>query len=259
MPSFSGKYWFIEVALARHRHVFEALESRMDHFEALPLSAFQTEWNRLWDQYRPINPHQTDEELKTFVNAQIGGLYSPRSQFAKEFWDAFEIQSVIITMLSHALIEGLINAIVAFMLVKLGKPKLFAVLERASVKEKWLIFPTLFITNYAFDKSGSLYEALNALCEERNNSIHPKITIRDDEQHTVIEGTEKSKITFDINGRRWIKRFLTLPYQLHSHLVDQVEDQSIKFFLTHMLHGTENSPPLALWGTTPADFLGQRE
>jgi hypothetical protein len=190
----------------------------------------------MFSQIRALNADKTDKELRQFVDKQISTGRSPGMQFFNRFMEPFAAEAVSITMLSHALSEAIINACLAIALSHVGKPELFALVEAASVKDKWTTGPQTFLPKYSFPKSGDMYETLTILCKRRNSHVHSKITLRDVDNHLLVEGSFVTGLRFDAEGRRWIKRFLALPYELHQYLINQVGDTSLRFFLEHVLH-----------------------
>ncbi|MFN0316790.1 MAG: hypothetical protein ACKVQA_17350 [Burkholderiales bacterium] len=207
----------------------------MDAFRPLPLEAFQPEWQRLWDQMRPNNPGMTDEQLKHFIDSQIAAGRSDQMQYLDAFLEPFAAEAIAITVLSHALVEATINAVLALGLAEVGKSSLFLLLEQANVKHKWTVGPQSFLPNYAFQKADALFEGLSILCRRRNAYVHSKITLRDHDNQVLLPGSLDTGISIDKDARLLLHRFLSLPYDLHQHLLRQVEDQSLRFFLGTIL------------------------
>jgi hypothetical protein len=233
--TYTAEYWYIELALEAHEKSYRELESRMDNFQPLPLDAFRAEWNDMWAQMRPLNPGQSDEDLKGFIDGEIAAGRSPEMQFMREFLEPFAAEAVAITILSHALAEATINAILAIGLSHVGKPQLFQLLESSDVKQKWTIGPQSFISKYTFEKSGSLFETLSLLCKRRNAYVHSKITLRNQANQILVPGTRDSTLSMSEDGRKWLRRFVTLPYELHRELCTQLEQGSLRFRIEHVL------------------------
>lgn len=235
MPSYTTQYWFIQVALSAHEKSFTELEARMDAFRPLPLEAFQHEWQRLWDQMRPINEGKSDEDLKRFIDSQISTGRSEEMQYLDMFLEPFAAEAIAITVLSHALVEATINAALALGLANVGKTDLFLVLEQANVKHKWTAGPQSFLPSYTMPKSDSLYEGLSTLCRRRNAYVHSKITLRDESNQVLLPGSSEPGLSMDGASRRLMHRFLELPYDLHQYLLNQIVDGSLRFKLEHIL------------------------
>jgi len=228
MPNYTANYWYIEVALDAHAKSFAALEARMDAFRPLPFEAFEDEWQRMWHQMRPINEDMSDEALKCFIDAQIAMGRSEQMQYTNAFMEPFAAEAISITVLSHALVEATINAVLALGLEISQKTQLFVLLERADVKHKWTFGPQAFQPSYRLPKSIALYGDLAALCRRRNAYVHSKITLRDAAQQILLPGSPDAALSIGKESRKLMRRFLALPYDLHQQLLQQIEDRSLR-------------------------------
>lgn len=226
--------FFIELALKERANSFIQLEKQMDEFKPLPLDAFQHEWQQMWDQMRPLNVGMSDEDLKRYIDSQISKGYSDQWQYFNAFIQPFSAEEVAITVLSHALVEATINAVLAEALGYIGKPSLFLILEKANVKDKWTTGPQSFLPNYAFTKSDALFEGLSTLCQRRNGYAHSKTTLLDEDNKSIVSQTNPS-LSIGKVQRKLLHRFLLLPYELHQNLLKQIEDSSLRFRLEHIL------------------------
>lgn len=235
VTSYTSQYWFIEIALSAHARSFGQLEVQMDAFQPLPLEAFHIKYQKMWAQMRPINQDKSDEDLKNFIDSQIAAASSKQMQFWDAFTEPFAAEVIAITVLSHALNEATINAALALGLEYSGKPELFSILEKADVKHKWTIGPQAFLPGYHFPKSNSMFEGLSTLCKRRNAYVHSKITFHNQSNQVIPKGS--NDVGLSINDRKWLRCFLSLPYELHRHLLTQIEDKSLKFRLEHILKG----------------------
>lgn len=235
MPSHTANYWFIEVALDAHAQSFAALEDRMDAFKPLPLEAFQHEWQRMWNQMRPINEGKSDKDLKRYIDSQIAMGRSEQMQYIDAFLEPFAAEAIAITVLSHALVEATINAVLALGLESSQKTQLFLLLEQANVKHKWMSGPQAFLPSYSLPKSIALYEGLSSLCRRRNAYVHSKITLRDAADQVLLPGSTDPGLSIGEESRKLMHRFLALPYDLHQHLLHQIEDRSLRSTLEHVL------------------------
>ena len=84
-------------------------------------------------------------------------------------------------------------------------------------------------------KSDRLYEGLSVLCKRRNALAHSKITLHNDDGSILVEGSDYDGISMDEGGRVWLKRFLVLPYELHGHLCQQIDDKTLRFQLENII------------------------
>jgi hypothetical protein len=207
----------------------------MDAFQALPVEAFSNRAELMWSNMRPINPHKSDAELRRFSDEQIALSSSAEWQRINRFSEPFVSERVSITVLSHAFAEALINAILVIGLASTKKRDLFALLEQASVKDKWTLGPQSFLPAYTFEKSGQLFNDLTALCKLRNSYTHSKLTLRDAADSVATPGAGDVSFSFARSERTRIRRFLELPYSLHRHVCERVVDSHLQFALERLV------------------------
>lgn len=207
----------------------------MSTFQPLPLESFEPKKREMWDQLRRSNPDTNVEDLGFLVDHQIAAGYSDGMQFTNQFMERFTAEQVAITIIAHALCEAIINAILAIGLSSRGQEDLFPLLERSSLKDKWTVAPRTFLSAYSLSKSDAQYEVLSVLCKKRNALVHSKITLRNDDSSILVEGSDSGGISMDTAGRNWLNRFLRLPYDLHSRACAQIDDQTLRFQLEHLL------------------------
>jgi hypothetical protein len=233
--SHSGQHWFLELTLSAHAQSFTQLEQLMDAFQPLSQEEINNERQKMWNYIRSQNPEASDENLKRFVEDQILLGRSEQMQYFAQFLEPFAVQAIAITVLSHALVEATINAILALGLHYAGKSDLFAILEQANVKHKWTLGPKSFLPEYVLPRSDVLFRELSTLCRRRNAYLHSKIELRDKGNKVVLRGSPDSGLSIDKDARNLVHRFLSLPYELHQQLLGQVEDQSLRFTLQNIL------------------------
>ena len=119
---------------------------------------------------------------------------------------------MIVTVLSQALSEAVINTILAIGLANAGSPELFEMLDKAEFKQKWIIGPKVFSPGYSFRAGSSLHETLVRLAKQRNSLAHSKIDLTVGEDK-ILGGNLFERLP-QSDERRWIKRFFSLPYDL---------------------------------------------
>ena len=207
----------------------------MDAFQPLPLAAFEHDRQRMWQQMRPINNNMSDEDLWRYIDSEISDSRSAEMQYLSAFLEPFATEAISITILAHALAEATINAALAIGLEHVGKTALFHVLEKANVKHKWSAGPQAFLPSYTLRSSDPLYGGLSTLCRRRNAHVHSKITLRDESNDIVLAGSTGRGMSIDAESRRLMHRFLRLPYDLHQHLVNQIDDDTLHFKIEHLL------------------------
>ncbi len=109
----------------------------------------------------------------------------PESEFMimkfQEFKLSISEYRLKLVLLAHALLESTINYIFA---QKLSSQE-YAVFEKISFIDKWLVFPKFLFEKYNIDKTGQVYELLNLLNRARNSIAHskPMVIIDDDVIH----------------------------------------------------------------------------
>ncbi|MBL8510242.1 MAG: hypothetical protein JNM52_01235, partial [Betaproteobacteria bacterium] len=159
-----------------------------------------------------LNPDAPLAELQDHADVQACGWSNPALQLHRAFGDRVMSEYVTVAFLSHALSEALINAVLAIGLVARGSSDLFALLERADIKEKWLIGPKSISSAYEFPKAGALYETLHHLTKQRNAFVHYKIEL-EVKDAKVLKGSRLQRLPL-AEHLRWMHRYFSLPYDL---------------------------------------------
>jgi len=221
----SADYMHIDVALKSLWQPFNDLVAEMDKFVPRSLADYDTVRRAQFDQYRRLNPHHSDEFITKFVDEQISFAASIKIQFSDQFSSRFMAQYVMVTILSHALCEAAINAILAMGLAQAGSHDFFSIIEKADVKEKWRVGPKSFFPSYELNPNTAIFETLNHLIKRRNALVHNKISLRVGDKE-LLEGSRFDSLTFQENVR-WMRRFFSLPYDLVSQASMQWKDLAI--------------------------------
>lgn len=223
--SYSAHYAHIDAALKSLWQPFNILSAEMAAFVPRPLSDYEEQRRTEYERMRSMNQHLTDEQLRSFIDKQIELAASEKIQFSERFTDAFMTQYVVVAMLSHALCEVVINAILAIGLARRGSADLFSLLERADLKEKWRVGPKSLSSSYELPKGAALFETLSHLVRRRNSLVHYKIDLRVGDK-TVLDGAKFERLTFQQNAR-WLRRFFSLPYDLAAHAAAQLKSENL--------------------------------
>jgi hypothetical protein len=220
---YSAPFNDIETALFERRDSFGKLLEDMDTFRPLSLTEFEESDVSLRQKIRASYPNSSIEEIQAHVVA----MAEPSFQFTVKFTEKFRSEYVQTVILSHALCEALINAILALGLAQNGSEAVFNVLERASVIDKWIVGPKCFDTSYDFPKGIELYALLKSLCKIRNDLVHSKITLHADGQK-ILDGTKLDALSF--NDRKRATKFLDLPYDLLAFASDNLPKMRLFIF-----------------------------
>lgn len=187
-----------------------------------PLEAFASYRTDEIERLQVLNPTQSAEQLAAFVDRQLSLGASPDWQFHGRFDKRHMTEFVTVTMLSHALCEAVINAVLAIGLAHIESADLFPMLERADIKQKWLHGPKVFAPQYRFPVGSALHESLTELSRLRNTLVHHKIELTV-EGSTILEGSRFERKGYD-EERIWIRRYFSLPYDLAELAAKSIKD-----------------------------------
>lgn len=211
----TAEYEYINIALKARWQPFCALANEMETFVPRPISDFEDERDKQIAHYRQLNPTLSDESLTDFVDKQIAFTASEHVQFHNLFSDRFMAEYVMVTLLSHALCEAVINAILAIGLAHSNSEALFSLIERAEIKEKWCIAPKCLLESYELPRHTALFETLDRLTKQRNAFVHHKIQLHVNGKK-IFEGSKLERQSFP-DAVRWLKRYFSLPYDLANY------------------------------------------
>jgi hypothetical protein len=229
----TADYYFIECALTDRQKSLAALEEEMASFKPRPISDFEPTRVEILERLRKLNPSIPAEQIEQLVSSNIKSMSSADIQFSNAFSDRFMAEQVTITLLSHALCEAVVNAILALGLYHSKSETFFNLIEKADVKEKWTLGPLCFEPLYQFRKGTHLYETLSLLCKRRNVFVHYKITMHADERK-VLDGSKLDRLSFQDAIKR-MHQFLQLPYELLAHASTQIRELSLRCQVENLL------------------------
>jgi len=209
------EYDFIDIALKARWPVVAQLMSDMDAFEPRPAADFGDERDAMLKRLMAGNPGSTEASLAEIVDGQMAHRLDPGWQFHVRFMDKFMGEYVTVCMLSHALCEAAINAILAVGMASARSHELFKLIERADILDKWCIAPKSLEPGYQLPRNSALYETLRQLTKQRNALVHHKIQISIDGQK-FMEGSGFAHQPLQ-ERIRWLLRFFSLPYDLAAY------------------------------------------
>jgi hypothetical protein len=221
-PAFShtADYKFIETALQARWMPFRELERELHSFVPRTVADFADDRRSELIRLKALNPSSSDESLLELIDGQIRGHAVPSVQIYLKFAERVMSEYVTVAFLAHALAEATINAILAVGLAAAGSPDLFALIERADIKEKWLAGPKAFHPPYVLEKGGALYQTLQHLTRQRNAFVHYKIELEMSGERK-IEGSRLDRAPLH-KQTDWMRRFFSLPYDLAAHAREQI-------------------------------------
>jgi hypothetical protein len=218
----SAQYTYIDEALRAQWDACSALEIEIAGFVPKPVDEFRPRRDAEVERMRLLNPDKTVEDLSAFVDKQFEFTASPQWQFHERFERRHMTQYVTVIMLSHALSEALINAVLAIGLANAGAQELFPLLEKSEFRQKWLYGPKCFAPDYKFPIGTALNETLTMLSRQRNALVHLKIELTVD-GNKLLEGTDFERKRFD-EERSWLRRYFSLPYDLANFVRKSIKE-----------------------------------
>jgi len=208
----SATYTYLDQALRERWKSVRQLETEMDSFTPRPLEEYRPKRDAEVDRLQVLNPDAPRAELEQLVDQQIQFTASPQWQFHERFDARHMSEYVSVVMISQALSEALINAVLAIGMTGAGIADAFSIIERAEFREKWVVGPMTFSPKYQFPRGSGLHETLIVLTQQRNALMHHKIELTVGDQR-VLEGSKFTRGAYDAE-RRWMRRFFSLPYDL---------------------------------------------
>jgi hypothetical protein len=195
--------------------------------------------SRLEASHQKLRESNSLDNWNLFIDAQLKSWKSPNLQFRHKYHERFAAEAINAIILSAALCEATINAVLAIGLLQTDRAEIFELVEKNEVRQKWLSGPKLFAAQYSIPKDRQLYATLQFAIKMRNSFMHNKITISAHDTDESIDGSPHLDVSPDEAGRKLIQRVLWLPYDLHTNLLGTVEDQSLKFAFETVLHKKE--------------------
>lgn len=191
---------------------FIDLEEEMKAFQPRTLESYHDLYMTEVSRIAALDPKRGQSAIEHLVNERIKFQAQPNWQFQEAYDDRIMGQYVTVVMLSHALCEALINAILAVGLAKTKSTELFAVLDKVDFKQKWLTAPKVLDSTYEFPKGIAMYESLVKLTKQRNALVHHKVQLHVDGVK-AFNGSGFERLPYD-KECSWLRRFFSLPYDL---------------------------------------------
>lgn len=216
----TADFTYIESALKSRWNPFSELVAELERFAPRTVADFADHRAEELARLKALNPTSTDDSLLELIDNQIRTYADPELQVSIRFDDRIMAEYVIVAFLAHALTESVINAILAIGLASSQAEDLFALIERADVKEKWTAGPKIFHPAYSLPKNCALYQTLRHLTRQRNAFVHYKIDLEMDGEKK-LEGSrlDRSPLGTQI---AWVRRYFSLPYDLALHARKQI-------------------------------------
>jgi hypothetical protein len=238
--NYSADYKYIDIALKSRWEPFTSLAQEMKDFVPRSFSDYAGERAQLFDQASRANPTSSTERINEYVDGQISYRALPDAQVRARFEERFIAEYVTVAMLSHALCEAAINAILALGLAQVGSQGLFAVLERAGIKPKWLYGPKSFSPDWTLPQE--LGHTLHQLTKDRNALTHHKVTLEKFQGARLIEGSRFQRKSY-AEESTWLRRFFNLPYDLAHHALGNLSNSPPFFLDRQPIEQARETPP----------------
>jgi hypothetical protein len=233
--SYTCDFLYIDFALKSYWQPFNDLVVEMESFVPLPHSHFSEQRASEIENYKSFWT-STSAELEAFVDQQLEARSGAEAQFNSRFLNRLMTQYVTVAMLSQALCEAGINAIMAIGLAANNSPELLTLLERSEIKEKWRVGPKALNPEFDLPKGEALWETLRHLITERNALMHYRIDLHI-ENKKILDGTALGSMSVQ-DRISWTKRYFSLPYDLAIYAQSQLKAEQKGFILM-------NSAPIA--------------
>jgi hypothetical protein len=211
----TADYFHLDAALKILWTQFLQITKEMDTFVPRPLTDYADEHKSKLEHFQTLNPTHSTESIEKVVSDSISLKAQEKIQFVDQFSERFMGQYVMAVLISHALCEGVINAILAIGLAQAKSPELFSIFEKVDVKEKWRTGPKMLRASYELKPGIALFETLSYLTKRRNALVHNKIHLRVGGKK-VLEGSKFERTSFQEN-MHWMRRFFSVPYDLSDH------------------------------------------
>jgi hypothetical protein len=178
--SHTADFTYIDLALKAHWAPFSALVTELEEFVPRTIADFADYRIAELIRLQALNPTSSEESLLELIDGQIRTRGDPGIQVSTKFSDRIMSEYVTVAFLAHALAESTINTILAIGLGTSGAEEVFSLIERADIKEKWVIGPKTFHPAYSLSKGSTLYQTLQHLTRQRNAFVHYKIELEVD-------------------------------------------------------------------------------
>lgn len=215
----------LAIALKSFWKPFEELLNEMDSFLVRPLSDFEDTIKAKAEKLQTLNPAMSEQDAYEYSKREVSSAIAPGMQFWRQFSDRLMTMYVTVTLLSHALCEAEINAVLTTGLYMHGSVELFQEIQKKDIKEKWLDGPKLFCPTYSLKKGSAVFETLHHLNKERNGWMHHKVELRAGDEK-VIDGSNLRRLSHE-DMVRWIKRYFSLPFDLALHALNHANDTTL--------------------------------
>lgn len=217
--SHSADYSHVEVALKDLWLQFQDLISEIQAFKPKCEADFEASRAEFLEELKKQKPESDELSLLQVVDSELRFKINPQVRLHVLYYRRVMSLYVTTAILSHALVESVINTFLAVGLATRDAADLFSLVERADIKEKWIASPKLLHPSYRLVKGSAFYETLQRLIKERNAYTHYKAEV-EVRGKKLLEGSKVDRS--DLNTQiKWMKRYFSLPFDLVFNLERQ--------------------------------------
>jgi len=229
----SADYNLIESSLKSLWRQYDELQKEVNSFVPKTLSELQIEiGTKLMDSFRKRMPNQSEEEVSKAVERQLLANISPEDQFSNQFWERFSTLQVMVTIISHALCESLINTILATECYAAGKVEQFNRVEQDNLLKKWTSTLKKICPQYELSRNSPIFQTLEFMHKQRNALAHYKVSLEAGDK-TILDGSGFQPFSYQ-EGIHWLRRFFSLPYDLAENAHGRIQENATPAILAYL-------------------------
>ena len=229
----SADYSLIESSLKSLWHQYDELEKEVNSFVPKTLPELRIViGSKLMDSFRKRMPYQSEEEVAKAVERQLLANISPEDQFFNQFWERFSTLQVMVTIISHALCESLINTILATECYAAGKVEQFNRVEQDNLLKKWTTTLKKICPQYELSRDSTIFQTLEFMHKQRNALAHYKVSLKTNDK-TIFDGSGFQPFSYQ-EGAHWLRRFFSLPYDLAENAHGRIQENATPAMLAYL-------------------------
>jgi len=229
----SADYNLIESSLKSLWRQYDELEKEVNSFVPKTLPELQIEFGtKLMDSFRKRMPNQPEEEVAKTVERQLLANISPEDQFSNQFSERFSTLQVMVTIISHALCESLINTILAIECYAAGKVEQFNSVEQDNLLKKWTSTLKKICPQYELSRNSPIFQTLEFMHKQRNALAHYKVSLEAGGK-SILDGSGFQPFSYQ-EGTHWLRRFFSLPYDLAENAHGRIQENATPAILAYL-------------------------
>lgn len=229
----SADYNLIESSLKSLWRQYDELEKEANSFVPKTLPELRIEiGTKLMDSFRKWMPYQSEEEVAKAVERQLLANISPEDQFSNQFRERFSTLQVMVTIISHALCESLVNTILATECYAAGKVDQFNRVEQDNLLKKWTTTLKKICPQYELSRNSPIFQTLEFMHKQRNALAHYKVSLEADDK-TILDGSGFQPFSYQ-ESIHWLRRYFSLPYDLAENAHGCIQENATPAMLAYL-------------------------